>query len=117
MTTYDLMLKVKTELENKGFEMIAPNGYGWQAHATKDGKSEYIPVEGYSFCDLYGYRITFETVYRSNGTAENISVDIAIYKWYRSSGRRIARERINTKMGEKAIMNRINKIADLYETL
>lgn len=122
MTTYDLMIKVKNELEAKGFttgsaKLANVQDYGHSAWATKDGKSEYIPVEGYNFSRLYGYRIAFETVYRSNAAADDISVDISIYKWYASSGCLIAKERINTKMGEKAVMNRINKIAALYETL
>ena len=121
MTAYDLMLKVKNELESKGFTTatttVTATGCMYSGKAHKDGKCEYIPVKGYSFSDLFGYDIRFEVVHRHNAAEEDISVDIKIFKWYRSSGNRIARERINTKMGEKAIMNRINKIIDLYETL
>lgn len=122
MTTYDLMIKVKEILEEKGFTTRSPKFanhpyYGYQAHATKDGKSEHRAVEGYTFTHLYGFEIFFNVVHRSNGTAENQSVDISIYEYKASSGKRLAKERINTKMGEKAIMNRINKIVELYETL
>lgn len=122
MTTYELMIKVKNALEEKGFETRSAklaNGldYEFQARATKDGKSERRVVEGYNYTHLYGFEIMFQVVYRSNGTNENISVDISIYEWAASSGKRIAKERINTKMGEKAIMTRINKIVEIYETL
>lgn len=122
MTTYDLMIKVKEALEAKGFTTSSPKfgnrlDYEVEGSATKDGKSERRPVEGYDFTRLYGYNICFNVVYRSNGTDENKSVDIAIYEWEASSGRRIAKERINTKMGEKAIATRINKIVEAYEAL
>jgi hypothetical protein len=122
MTTYDLMLKVKNELEAKGFETTSPKfsnclDYEVQAQATKDGKSERRPVKGYNFTHLYGYTISFEVVYRSNATSENVSVDISICEWEASSGKRIAKERINTKMSDKSIKNRINKIVEMYEAL
>ena len=122
MTTYDLMLKVKEELENRGFETSSAKAtnlrdYEFQARATKDGKSEYRPVEGYTFTHLYGFTVSFSVVYRSNATDENVSVDIEIYEWKASSGRRLAKERVNTKMSEKSIVNRINKIVSLYEAL
>lgn len=122
MTTRDLMLKVKDELENKGFETTSPHfgnceDYEVRARATKDGKSEERKVEGYSFTHLYGYTIEFEVVHRHNGTEENQSVDVSVYEWNDSSGKRIAKERINTKMSEKSILNRINKIVEMYETL
>lgn len=118
MTTYNLMMKVKTELEAKGFTTESYwNDYSYQAHAHKDGKCEDRLSEKYNIIQLFGFRITFEVVHRHNGTAENQSVDICILEWEHSVGKRIAKERINTKMGEKAIMSRINKIAEMYETL
>ena len=122
MTTYDLMIKVKDELEARGFTTESAKfsnrmDYEVQASATKDGKSERRAVEGYTFTHLYGFNIYFDVVHRSNATAENVSVDISIFEWEASSGRRIAKERINTKMGEKAIMTRINKIVDVYNAL
>lgn len=122
MTTYELMLKVKEELEARGFETRSAKAtnlrdYEFQASATKDGKSEYRPVEGYTFTHLYGFDIRFSVVYRSNATEENVSVDIGIYEWKASSGRRLTKERVNTKMSEKSIVNRINKIVAFYEAL
>jgi hypothetical protein len=114
-TVNDLMLKVKNELKLKGFDVH--HDFSHTGDATKDGKSEWKPVEGWNFKHLFGYTIKFEVVHRHNATAENQSVDIMVYRWDDSSGKRIAQERINTKMGERAIMNRINKIVDMYETL
>ena len=117
MTTYDLMIKVKEALEEKGFTTDSIDDYSRQAWATKDDKCKWTPVEGWDFTRLNGFRIDFNVVHRSNGTDENVSVDINVYEWKDSSGQRITKERINTKMGEKAIVNRINKIVEIYETL
>lgn len=122
MTTYDLMLKVKEILEANGFEVRSPKAsnlkdYERQGHATKDGKSWKEPVKGYSFTYLEGYQITFEVVFRHNGADENISVDVSIYKWHQSSGRRMAKERVNVNMSEKSINSRVNKIITLYNDL
>ena len=120
--TYDLMLKVKEILENNGFEVESTKSsnlkdFEYQGYATKDGKSWREPVKGYSFTHLEGYRITFEVVHRHNGADENISVDIALYKWHQSCGQRMARERVNINMSEKSIVNRVNKIVTLYNDL
>ena len=117
MTTYDLMIKVKNELEAKGFTTNTFDDYKRYANATKDNKSERRPVAGYDFTHLYGFTVEFVVVHRHNGTSENQSVDISIFEWKASLGKRVTKERINTKMGEKAIKTRINKIADIYETL
>ena len=117
MTINELMIKVKDELEARGYEVSSTNGYAHQARAERDGKSEYRPVEGYNFKNLYGYNIIFEVVHRHNGTSENQSVDIGIYKWNASSGGRIANERVNTKMSVRSIANRINKINEIFATL
>lgn len=117
MTTNELMIKVKNELEARGFEVNSPDGYTHQAHATKDGKSEWRPVEGYTFERLYGYQITLNVVHRHNGTTENQSVDVRVMKWIASSGGPVATERVNTKMSDRSIANRVNKIAEIFETL
>ena len=117
MTVIELMNKVKYELEVRGFDVASADGYTRQAYATKDGKSERRHVEGYTFTHLYGYQVHFDVVHRHNGAAENQSVDVCIYKWEASSGGAIARERVNTKMGDKAIANRINRVTELFDTL
>ena len=122
MTTYDLMIKVKNELEAKGFTTSSAKfrnalDYEVQAHAEKDGKCEWKMSKKYHMNQFFGLRITFEVVHRHNGTSENQSVDISIYEWENSSGKRILKERINTKMGEKAIMTRINSVVATYERL
>ena len=115
-TTKDLMFEVKVELENKGFE-IKHFDENYQATATKNGKSERRPVDGYDFTRLYGFTINFEVVHRHNGTDANQSVDVMIYEWEASSGRRVAKERVNTKMSNKSIANRIAKIVEMYEAI
>lgn len=122
MTTYELMLKVKEILDENGFETSsAPianlRDFEHQGHATKDGKSWYQIETKYNLSRLYGYKITFEVVFRHNATEENKSVDVSIYKWESSSGRRVAKERVNVNMGDKAIANRVKKIIDQYEAL
>lgn len=122
MTTYDLMLKIKEELEKAGFETSSPSfsnlrDYEHQGYATKDGKSWREPVAGYSFTHLFGYTITFEVVHRHNGTEENKSVDLRICEWKDSSGHTIAKERLNVNHSEKQIQNRINKIIVAYNAL
>ena len=117
MKVNELMNKVMNELEAKGFEVNFANGDTRQARAEKDGKSERRPVDGYSFTHLYGYQVWLTVVHRHNGTEENQSVDIEIMKWNASSGHAIAKERVNTKMSDRSIVNRVNKIAELFETL
>lgn len=128
MTTYDLMMKIKDILEANGYETKSPifanvREYEVQYHASKDGKyyetkHEYMSPWGLTqLTSFHGYKILVECVYRSNGTSENVSVDIQIYKVEDSSGRRVAKERVNTHMSDKSIFNRVKKIMDIYETL
>lgn len=122
MTTYELMLKIKNALDAEGFETSAAefsNLRNFENHgrATKDGKSWRTSVEGYSFTRLNGFEIAFDVVHRHNGTAENKSVDLKIYEWENSTGKVIAKERINANHSEKQIQNRIKKIVDKYNEL
>ena len=122
MTTYDLMIKVKTALEENGYEVESAKcsnckDYEFQAWATKDNKSWRKPVEGYNLTHLFGHRIEFNVVYRSNGTQENVSVDVEIVKWENSRGKQTAKERVNVNMSERQIANRLKKIMDAYEAL
>lgn len=118
MTINELMNKVKNELEARGFDVNSADGYTHQAYADKDGKSERRPYkEGATYTLLYGYQVCFNVVHRHNGTAENQSVDVRVMKWNASSGGPIATERVNTKMSDRAIANRINKIAEIFATL
>lgn len=117
MTTNELMIKVKNELEARGFNVQSADGYTYQAWAEKDGKSEHRQVEGFKFTHLFGYDVRLAVVHRHNDTAENTSVDISIAEWSFSSGHHIASERVNTKMSDKSIANRVSKIAAIFETL
>ena len=130
MTVYELMLKVKDELEKRGFECEsakykdAPD-YIHDGYARRDGKLRLIneriitcydgrQVTAY---DKDGYEITFLVVHRSNGTEANISVDIALNKCATWRVIREAKERVNIHMGEKAIIKRINKIVEAFEAV
>lgn len=120
--TYELMIHVKDILEANGYEVTSSKlsnlrDFEHQGHASKDGKSWRTPVEGYNFTHLNGYEIGFYVVHRSNATNENVSVDVVIYRWRKSSGGCIAKERTNIKMSDKSINNRVQKIMDAYENL
>lgn len=122
MTTYDLMLKIKEALEAEGFEVSSAKfsnllDFEFQATATKDGKSWWTPVEGYTFTNRNGFTIFFQVVHRHNGTEENKSVDLSIYEWKNSLGHRITKERLNVNQSEKQIQNRIKKIVDKYNEI
>lgn len=124
MTNYELMLKVKSILENAGFTTKSTKysnarDYEVNATATKDNKSWYETVNGNfgEYKQLYGYTIDFSRVYRSNATAENISVDIKIASWKMSCGHTIQKERVNIHMSDKSILKRVNKIIDAYNQL
>lgn len=122
MTTHELMIKVKEALEKEGFEVESAKAknapdFSYQASATKDGKSWNIPVEGYNITELNGFTILFQVVYRHNGTEENKSVDIGIYKWKSNSGHRITKERLKVDYSEKQIQNRVKKIVDQYNAI
>ena len=128
MTTYELMMKIKEILEANGYETRSPKfankkDYEVQFSASKDGK--YYTTQ-YDYNGLWGatkltkhhgYKIEVEYVYRSNGTSENVSVDIMIFALKDSSGWRIAKERVNTHMSDKSVLNRVKKIMDAYEAL
>lgn len=115
MTTNDLMLKIKDILEENGFEVTTH--FSHQASATKEGKSWKEPVPGYDFTRLFGHTVDFTVVHRHNGTSENISVDISIYEWKDSRGKRLTKERINVNMSERQILNRVNKIIAQYNEI
>ena len=117
MTIYELMLKVKEELESRGFTTKPFTETFLVSSAEKDGKCEWREVESCGYIDdkLFGFRIEFGFVHRNNNTKENISVDVSLYEWKRSLGYEIAKERINVRMGDKAIRNRINKIVAAFE--
>lgn len=120
--TYELMLKIKEELDKAGFETASPKfcnrkAFEYQGTATKDGKSWRTPDETCpSIARLNGFQITFTVVYRSNGMSGQ-SVDIIIHEWKDSSGKRIAAERVNVTHSEKQIQNRIQKIIDKYNAI
>lgn len=115
MTTHELIVKVKEVLEGNGFE--ATQYFDHFVQASKDGKAWKEEVKGYDFTRLYGYTVDVQEVHRSNGTEENKSVDISIYHWEASSGKRVAKERLNVNFSEKQISNRVNKIVEQYNNL
>ena len=121
MAVNDLVARVANELEMKGFDVdrryYADDVTMYQAYAVKDGKYKRSQVEGRNFLRSDGFKIEVFVVNKHNGAEENISADISIYEYKSSLGKRIAKERINVKMGERAIMSRINKIVDMYESL
>lgn len=121
MDVNDLVAKVANELKAKGFDgqfdYYANDGKMYQLYVSKDGKYKRSPIEGRNYSRSDGFRIEAWVVNRHNGAEENISVDISIYEYEYSSGKRIAKERINIKMGERAIMSRINRIVEMYEAL
>lgn len=122
MTTLELMLKVKDILQTNGFETESVKysnlpEYGARGYAWKDGKAYRTPVPGYTFTNKQGYEIDFNVVYRSNGTEQNVSVSIQLVEWHDSIGHTLAKEKVNVKMGDKAINNRVNKIIALYEEI
>lgn len=120
MTVQELMLRVKDELEARGFTTVSAKfsnleDYAFETHAERDNKSEWRPVEGWSSPRLCGVRIEFRVVHRHNGTDTNQSVDIAVYQYKNSSGKRVSQERINTHMGDRAIKTRIDRIVKVFE--
>lgn len=117
MTTQELMIKAKDILEANGYEVKSTDGFTWNAKAVKDGKAWETPVEGYTFTRLQGHTLGLGVVHRSNGTENNISVDVTITKWHESCGTYVAKERINVNMSDKSINNRINKIMAIYEAI
>ena len=121
MDVHDLVAKVANELEMKGFDVdrryYADDEKMYQAYAVKDSKYKRRQVEGRNISLHDWFKIEVFVVNRHNGAEENISADISIYEYKSSLGKRIAKERINVKMGERAVMSRINKIVDMYESL
>jgi len=112
MTTYDLMIKVKDILEANGFETSSP-----RIANEKDFETSGTAVKK----DRKELSVEFREVYRSNATDENISVDIEVIKWDNNSGIRsgirATKQRINSKMSDRSINNRVKKIMGAYETL
>ena len=102
MDVHELIAKVANELKVKGFdgkfECYADNGKMYEMYVSKDGKFKVSPIEGRNYMRHDGYRVEAWVVDRHNGAEENISVDISIYEYEYSSGKRIAKERMGNKI-------------------
>lgn len=64
-----------------------------------------------------GYTLCISEVSRRNATDENVSVDIQIHISANSCSRYIYKERVNVKMGDKALNKRIENIMNKWNEL
>ena len=115
MTTTDLMMKVKEMLNEDGFATKPAyrcDDYSYMGHATKDGRTEIREYTKYGITSegKFGDEILFNVVARRNDADRDISVDIKLIHWEESSGKTIAKQRVNINMSDKQIRNRVSKI-------
>lgn len=110
MTREELIKKASDILEGNGYTVVAKDT-GVSAEFAKDGKGAL--TEDYR---MTGLLISLNGVYKHNAADESISVDVTIRKWDRG-GVKIAKERINTRMTDRAINNRMKKIMSAYEAV
>ena len=108
MTVYDLIMKASDILEGNGYTVVAKDT-GVSASFAKDGKGAL--TEDYR---MTGLLVHLHIVYKHNAANENVSVDVTVIKWNRC-GVKVAKERINTSMTDRAINNRMKKIMSAYE--
>ena len=112
MKVNELEAMVRNELKNRGFidkNLLYREDKVEIKEYDKDtvfGRQHWIETNG--------PEISVRIVHRSNATEENISVDIEVLIVNAYSGHRLAKERVNTKMSEKSIMKRIDKMVDFY---
>lgn len=105
----------------------------WIAQSKGDEKAIEIArvfAEDYGFnvflsCSLYngkiedgGKTVGVETLYRHNGTAEDVNIEISVTQWgtgkYKT-GKRIERVKMPINASERVQANRINKIVEAYK--
>lgn len=112
MTAFELLMKAQKELEKMGFEMCGPGAtVTCQCFSTK-----YAEKVGERH--IYGH-----TVYRSNGTAENVSIRLVVLEvskvdprfHYVAFGKDQLDVRIRTDASEKVFTNRLKKVIDYYK--
>jgi hypothetical protein len=63
-----------------------------------------------------GRCITVKVVYRSNGTEANQSIEILITDWDGSSGRRVFREKLYARHGEKKTASVLANVLEAYHS-
>lgn len=61
-----------------------------------------------------GRSINVKELYRSNGTETNQSIEISVFDWHGNSGRRIFREKIYSRHGEKKTASVLAKVLEAY---
>jgi len=125
--------RIERALNEKGFSReltfeAFPNMVNWKtqsqfslyrntdAQVNKDVKWNVTYINGY---DLY-----ISTVYRHNGTEENVNVDIKVSKFENGLGRNLEvpegfkqRVRINQNCSDKVFNKRIQTIVEAYEAI
>ena len=111
MKANELLNKIKSGFSSKGFtDSVYFIQFPDKAILSKTGY-ENTERQGMSY---EGCTIIAETVYRHNGTKEDISVDVMLYVWKNGRGNLILKERANTRMSNRQIENRINKIIKAF---
>lgn len=134
MTLKQITEMIAKELRNNGFEkdeeLCAGLTFGFfYKEADVEYRTHRYFVNNVFFTgweeDTYriGKEVSVNEVYRRNGTQEDISIDIKLSnsRYYEndwSAGthtKEITKVRVNTKMSEKQIINRINKILKAYD--
>ena len=123
MTNEQLQLvkELKNELISRGFEVYADNENA--VCLVRNGDYEIEEDKFYSnyakkeltITHLNGYTINVNEVYRNNGTDENKSARINVYKNKRSSAWVLESVKISQKDGARKRQNAINKIVEAYE--
>ncbi len=100
--------KIAELFEERGFDVIANMGM-LKEKCDEWGIDHYTITKG-------SKKIVIGTVYRSNGTANNVSTYIEIIETIGNWGcsRRIDRIKITKDAGERAINNKINKILEKF---
>lgn len=106
--------KIAELFEERGFDVIANMGM-LKEKCDEWGINHYTIIKG-------SKEIVIGTVYRSNGTANNVSTYIEILETHNGENieghwgclRRIDRIKITKDAGERAINNKINKILEKF---
>lgn len=93
---------------------------------TVDQKNEHMICayisENMQFVEQYGYRyykgttIEIEETYRSNGTADNVNINLMVTKWDVTTGRRVQKPlKVRMDARESLKEKRVQSIVALYE--
>ena len=102
------MIKNLNDLQGEIYEILSSRG--WEGEKTDiAGLNQFI----YKNNDLNKMSIEVVEVYRSNGSENNVSLSISVWRKENDNKSLLLVgniEKINNKMGNKAIINRINKI-------